>query len=713
MSTDTSTNGVETLEADIGLGPSAVVQRWDQEIDLYEKHTKVQSWDKTARDIIKKLRNEIGEGGELDKTSFNILWANIDTEKAALYSKRPNTVISRREKGRDPITRCAASLLELNTEYQVDSDDNYFDEVINDTINDWQGPGWGWMWVTKDAKMRDQRVTLLPTLDGQFVDATGQIYDPEEVEQDEAGAFVMEEVLDYEECKANYVAWDQVGLSLTPRWRDVRAVWRKHKMTRAQCVEMFGEKIGNDIPLSLCEVNNESKVEELGPVAEMFKRAEVYEIWDKLEKETIWICRDYKDGPCLVEEDKLKLKNFFPCPRPLMLGVTTDSMIPVPQTVYYWGLLRELEKVNLRIVNLIPTIKVGGAVPQRFAEELSQIFNKADGEYVGLPNFSEFLSQNQGLSGLIAEVPIDKNVIVVSTLIDYRSKILEQIYEVRGISDLMRGHSDARETATAQRIKTQHGQMRVNPRQREVQRFCRDGIALIAEVIANTFDPKTLLTVAGKEFVQKNQQFLRGALELLKDDDIRCFRIEIETDSTIAGDEQEEKQQMVESFQTINEALTAAIPAMQAAPELAELQKELLLRVVRTFRGNRHLEDVAEQAFDALAQRMGQAGQQQQQDPKAVEAMQKQQAEKQKQQAAMMEAQQKAEAKNQEMMIKFQTDMAKIQAETKSEMDKLRTEIMLSREKMASDRSIEMAKLDQKSDVEAAKILTSASQPSI
>jgi len=710
---DTEVAGsVETVEQDFGLKPGDVVKRWTQEIDLFERHSKVKSWQKVSRDIIRKLRRETEGSNDLDKEGFNLLWANIDTERAALYNKRPQPVVTRRQKTGNKAVTCASEILERNTEYQIDCDDNYFDEVISDCISDWQGPGWGWSWVVYKPQFKMQRTALIVT-DMGMADEAGQMYDPEGVQQDEQGFYIEEEALDYEEAKVEYVAWDEVGLSLTRRWRDVRAVWRKHQMTREECIDKFGEEIGNEIPLSLCEVKSDKDQEELGPVVEMFKRAQVYEIWDKNDKQIVWVCPDYKEQPCLVEEDKLKLKNFFPCPRPLMMGTTTDSMIPVPQTVQYWGLLAELEKVNVRITKLIPTIKVGGATSAKYADKLNQMFSLPDGQYLALDNFTEFMANQQGLQGVISEIPIDKNIVAVSTLIDYRAKILEQIYEVRGISDLMRGHSNPSETATAQRYKMQQGQVRLTPRQREVQRFCRDTMALVAEVLANVFTNETLLMGAGDDIMQRYvdqqqpldpQHVVREALALLKDEDFRNFRIEIETDSLLAADEAAEKQAMVEAFQTINEGLTAALPAMQMAPELAELEAELMKQIVRTFRGSRHLEGVAERAFEGMSQRIQQAAQQPKQDPKAVAAQQAQQqkaaAEMQKTQLAARKMQQDAQMQIAKLQQEAQAQSAKLELERQ----KLIAEHQLEKEKMTAEIRQAQTEAAVKAEIEVLKL---------
>ena len=63
---------------------------------------------------------------------------------------------------------------------------------------------------------------------------------------------------------------------------------------------------------------------------------------------------------------------------------------------------------------------------------------------------------------------------VLQGLYTQRTQILEIIYEITGISDLLRGNTKASETATAQQLKAQFGSMRMRKRQEEIERYIRD-----------------------------------------------------------------------------------------------------------------------------------------------------------------------------------------------------------------------------------------------
>jgi hypothetical protein len=101
--------------------------------------------------------------------------------------------------------------------------------------------------------------------------------------------------------------------------------------------------------------------------------------------------------------------------------------------------------------------------------------------------------------------------------------------------------------------------------------------------------------------LRKQQQF-DAAVALLRQDGAHGFRIDIESDSTIAPDEQAEKQARVEFLSQMVPLLEQVVPLAMGNPALASVCREITLFAARGFRIARTLEETLEQAFDALAQ---------------------------------------------------------------------------------------------------------------
>jgi hypothetical protein len=152
---------------------------------------------------------------------------------------------------------------------------------------------------------------------------------------------------------------------------------------------------------------------------------------------------------------------------------------------------------------------------------------------------------------------------------------------------------------------------------------------------------------------------------LLKNNLLRRFKIEIETDSTIAGDESREKQDRTQFIESMTRFMEAWGPMVMQKPELAPLAGQLLMFGVRAFRVGRELEEVIEETADKMSS--PQAMQQKGPDPKVQAEQVKLQAAQAKTQAEISKAQmdsrtgqQAAAAKLQEIIAESQAKLAEL-----------------------------------------------------
>jgi hypothetical protein len=152
---------------------------------------------------------------------------------------------------------------------------------------------------------------------------------------------------------------------------------------------------------------------------------------------------------------------------------------------------------------------------------------------------------------------------------------------------------------------------------------------------------------------------------LLKNNLLRRFKIDIETDSTIAGDESQEKQDRTDFIESMTKFMEAWGPMVLQRPELSPLAGQLLLFGVRAFRVGRELEEVIEETADKLAanaqgpSQKGDAKVQAEQ-VKLQAAIAKTQSEIQKAQIDAQTASQAAQAKLQEIITESQARLAEL-----------------------------------------------------
>jgi hypothetical protein len=613
-----TTAQVET-PADFGEGgedTESECKRWRQEITTAQKH--FATWTKRGRNILKRYRDERDAASE-GATKFNILWSNVQTLQPALYAKQPKPQVDRRHLDQDPVGKAASLILERALSHALEEYE--FDEVMKAVRDDYLLVGRGTAWVRYEPQYGDEQ----PDPSG---DAEAEPFRP----------------VTYETAPCDYVGWEDFLHAVAPRWQHVAWVARKVHLTRDELVERFGEEVGRACPMKTINGMDKDEASKFGDV---FKRALVWEIWDKGTKTALWLCPDH---PQLLDkrEDPLGLRDFFPCPRPLLATTTTDSLIPVPDYLEYQDQANELDELSARIAILTKALKVAGVYDSSASGIQRLLQEGCENELIPVEGWNAFAA-NGGMKGSIQFLPLDEIASTLLQLYTARDKVKQDLYEITGLSDIIRGASMASETATAQRIKGQFASLRLTDRQNEVARFARDIIRLKAEIMSEHFAPETLLTASGYEFMPgADPQVFQQAVELLKNDALRGFRIDIETDSTVAVDQQAEQDSRVAFLTAMGGFLQQAVPMVQQAPQTAPLMAEMLTFAVRGFKAGRQLE----QAFDQFGQSVNQQAQAAQgpQEPPPPDPAQQ----------MMLEAEQ---MKMQSLQVKTQADAAKAQVD--------------------------------------------------
>jgi hypothetical protein len=324
------------------------------------------------------------------------------------------------------------------------------------------------------------------------------------------------------------------------------------------------------------------------------KKAEVWEVWDKQRRERVWIVKGHIKA-LRVDPDPYGLADFFPVAEPIVALADTETCIPAPEFHVYRDQADDLDEITARISRLTKALKRRGVYDQAI-KELKRLARAGDNEFIPVENYAS-LTQKGGLQAAFQTEDVTAIAGVLNELYKQRDMLVQGIYEVSGIADIMRGSSDPNETLGAQQLKAQFGSQRLKKRQRAVQKWIRDLYKLKAEIIAEHFEPQVLQEMTG-------QQITPEVMELLRSDKLRSYRIDIETDSTVFEDAEAEKRTTVELLTAVGGFLQQAVAAIPQAPELAPLLFEMLSVGVRTFKNGKKLEDVIEQTAQAIEQKL-------------------------------------------------------------------------------------------------------------
>ena len=669
-------------------GPKDHIKRWLKELSLSEKADK--DWMEDAQEADKTVRNEltVGSSGR-KKETFNILWANVETKRPALFNSLPRPDIRRRFRDKDKIGKAVSEVLERACTVVIEP----VKPVAKAAVNDMLVPGRANIRVRYKA-------------------------DVEEFEPEEEGGEPTAQITSQD------ITWEQVQYGdfrhgPGKSWDEVTWIGFKHRFTKAKAEKKFGEEIAELLQFEHKEEDEEKK--DPNKEKNVFARVSIWEIWDKETRKILWICEDYKDSILLTEDDPLNLSGFWPIPKPLLAIPSSTSLKPVTEYSMYRILARELETATKRINKIVDAIRVRGFYDPTLAG-IEEVFESEDNAFIAAKDLNRLI-ETGGIDKAIWMMPIRELADVLVVLRQQRRELIQEIYEITGISDILRGDTNPNETLGAQEMKANYGSQRLNDQRADIQNYFAALVQITVEIIGEHFERETLQQMTGLNYPTRQQQAeakqqialvqqqhqaeqqARAQMamqtgqpapepqppeppppemlkmldsptwedieEVIQSDLQRLYRIDIETDSTVQADQQKDQRAITELLTGIVSFMQGVGPAIQSGVMTLDIAKNMLLTAVRRHNLGRELEDSIE---DMEA-------------PKQPENDGEQAAQQMEMQMKQMEMQ----AKKTEMELKGQIEQAK----AKAEMDKIQMEAQIAKQEHEFKMQLTAAKMQQ------------------
>jgi len=635
---DSASEAYEDRE-DAGKDDAGLARLWLDSIALARKNE--EAWRKAAGEARDRYRGDKENQGK----KFNILYANTQITLPAIYNSTPIPDVRRRFGDADATGKVAAQVLERSLSYSFDAYD--FGGNMRAAVFDSVLAGRGVL-----------RVRYEPSFEESEEEQQEAAEDYGEAMQPTAPRLVFQKV-----C-IEHVNWQDFIIGPGRKWEEVPWIGFEHRLTRDELEDRFGD-LGATMPLDVITDDARARNSDPRDVSDVFKRGTVYEVWDKEEREVLFVAPSLPSKILKRVDDPLGMQDFWPMPRPIYDVVDSGSLVPVVPYSLYKDQAEELDHVTRRIDKLVEQCRYRGLRAADIAE-FESLARAQDGEFVAVDNAMQYA--DRGLDKAIWPVPIETLVSVIVQLMQHREALKATIYEITGLSDIVRGASVASETATAQQIKAQFGSIRIQDRQAEVQRMARDAVRLMAELIGEKFEPETLGLMTGVDLPQAQQKMMAqqaammaqqagqpvppeieqvltvpawdDVLQVLRSDAMRGYRVDIETDSTVQADVARLKTNAAEFVQGFGGFIQAVGPAVQAGAMPMDVVADLLTAFARNFKLGRQAEDALERmskiaAQPAPQQDQGAAAEAQ---AKQAEAQAKAQAEAQKQAAEAQRA---------------------------------------------------------------------------
>lgn len=681
-----------------------LVSLWVKRID--ESNSREEMWRKDAKDAVAILE------ADKDDVPYNILYANTQILAPSVYNNPPKPRVKRRYNDIDPIGKAGATVVQRVLEYLIDdSDPNYatIDGLSKKVVLEGLVPGRGL------AKVK---------------------YDP--VFSGGEG----EEQLVYETVCGEHIPYDRFNHGYGKVWSDVPWISFTHYKTKAEVKEILKkngqeEELAEDLSYSFSnEAMKNETAERYNEDSDTIELAEIYEIWDKVNRKVIFIASKFDDKPLFELDDPLQLSGFYNIPEPISFFRRITGITPQVLYKVYRNQAKELNDITIRISKILNALKVRGFYDGEIGN-IAELFQSPDNTLLPAENVAKF--EGKSLDNFIWIAPLSELVGVLQQLYAAREQIKGVIFELTGIADIMRGDTAASETLGAQNLKSQWGSMRLKEMQREAARFVRDLLRLMAELSITKLSQDTIIAMTELEYpkdenrqqwqmevqqlemqkatimqqttqqgapleeVQKNMQEIdqqvdtlnkkiaiptwEEILGMLQNDMMRQYKIDIETNSTIEIEASEDKQEVAEFMNAFAQFMNGIAPLVESGQMDYEVAKSMMLAITRKYR-------FGEEVEDKLANMQAPP---EKSDPKADAEQAKLQMDQQRLQLDMQAKQQEMELKKQSAMLDMQVKQAKAQQDEQNSAREA--------ERSQAEHNLKMLELAQTQDTQNKKFM--------
>lgn len=543
-----------------------------------------------------------------------VFWASIRMIKPGVYSRTPIPLAEKIfDSLPDPIARRGCIYLERLAVHLMRS--VAFDRVQYTTCDHFLLGGRTTNRVLIESEVSSTpkkdyyTQTQVPGPDGQpqvvWVAPSGEPLQPDaELYQDEQGYYVESADENLEHVCVQLVPIHFEDILHTPNarhWEEIDWIAFRSLLTRREAEERFGKEIAADLKFSaITDGENENKAADNALPTEY---ATIWEIWDKSKKQVYWYCEGSTDDFVDIKDDPYNLVGFFPCPSFMLGTVGPDHLYAVPDYIQLKPFIDALHGLAERVRRLVKSTKRRGVFDASIPELKDLDSQAGEGEFIGVNNFAGQITGKGGLETVVQFFPVEKLVDAVQELTQVQQMYEDKFYESYGVPDILRGVSDPEETAAAQQQKGQFLSLRFSHIQKEFQRLNRDDIELMCDLALKAFPEEKLMDIMGVRLDDPNEQMMwPQVLALLRDDEERKIRIDIETDSTITMNQNAEIEQRSYLAKTLFEGLQAISQTEQSNRTMLPVAMQTLLYVVRGLQQGKQIEESLEQGLQAALQ---------------------------------------------------------------------------------------------------------------
>jgi hypothetical protein len=604
---------------------SGWAQRWSAEF-AYAKEFQ-RKWHTAGKKITAEflMRDVKSNDPQAPGFNLNLFGVNVKTQMDMLYNRVPEVSVDRRwADADDDVARVASEMATRMLNADIEEAGEDFSTVMRNCLQDRLIPGLGVARVRYDMQGDD-------------------------VKKEKADEWI-------EDC---YVPWMDIMWSPARFWSEIRWIAFRTYKNKKELKAFLGKDL-SDTDLKRIPFNSKNPMEQLSSkTSQIWNKTEIWEIWSKEFMTVFWYIEGY--GYILKsEEDPLQLEGFFPCPPFFIANVTTMEYIPKADYTFAEALYKEINILEERISLLTKAIKVVGVYDKKAGVDLGRLVNEtAENKLIPVDAWAVF-QERGGIKGSIEILPIQDIVSAVKELQAQQGSRIQQLYEITGMSDILRGTASDDSQVGTNELKARFASVRVQAIQDEMTRFATDLQKLRLDIIAKHFDIETIISRSNMQMTPdgQNPQLLMQGAQFIKDTELSKWRLMIAPESMAMVDYAQLQQERTEYINALGIFLQSSSPIAEKFPGTAPMLMELLKWGLAGFKGSKQIQGVIDRALVTMQKQPPSN----QPDPEVQKQQMEMQAQQQKNQMDMQEAQQKHQLKMVEMMMGFKTEMMEIMA---------------------------------------------------
>jgi hypothetical protein len=641
-----SNNDSETNEQPKGKSPQEWEKYWGREYDASNK--RLRTFTRQGNRIVARFlgdttgaRTDNMQSREDTPFKLNLFNSNVRTLQNMMFGNTPKTDISRdnADPG-DDVARVAAVIYQRMLAKGMETSGDDVSTTLKANLQDRLLPGLG---VSKVRYAMESQVVT---------DING----------------LQQEVLLGEDAPIDYYNWQDFRWGWARTWNEIPWTGFRSWLTKEEAKGRFGADLADELTYVNQLPSGQEKTEDPYDPDQQnnTQKAEIWEFWNKDDRRVYWwspgldVILDQKDDP-------LGLENFWPCPMPMAANLTTTLWLPKADYVLAQDLYNEIDVLQTRISIITRAIKVVGVYDKAASSEVGRMLKEGnENDLIPVDNWAMF-AEKGGLKGVVDWFPVETIVNVLNVLTGVRDQTIELLYQITGMSDVIRGgNTDQYTAAKTQQLKAQFGSVTIQALQEDFARFASDLVTLKAEVISKHFSIESISTQASVEFLpEPDHQYIGQALQLMKSPGV-SWRVSIKPESIAMIDYAALKAERTEYLMAMSQFIQSASGLMTEVPESMPALLEMLKWGMAGFKGADYLEGIMDQAIEAAKQPKQDDG-----DPEAQREQMAQQFEMQKLQMELQKQQMKTQG---DLQLEQQKNHNAMQQEMQDHQNKLEQE---------------------------------------